>query len=177
MPTRPSGRRVNLNTMTTLLVRKAAQSLPSYFVVVWISAVVPSLILAVAISFVLRTPEPDTLRHYIGTDVALWQQVLQNAIIVPIVESALLIFPTAVAASAMQNRIAAAFVGAMPISLMHAWVSWAKPLVVFWFFFAFAYAYLELRSTRQSVRSAFLFVVLGHVLGNFLLTLASRLIG
>ncbi len=138
----------------------------AYFLRMFLLAYIPTILLALLASRVL----PEFAPSYSLADdhsVNLFWRYVGVAVIVPFIETAILVYPTVVARTAPSSVAIAAFVGALPIALLHGLSSVVRPFIVFWFFFVQAYAFLILRSDHVPFRKSYMFVFLIHGLSNF----------
>ncbi|WP_038492787.1 hypothetical protein [Collimonas arenae] len=145
--------------------RDTSQTLYRYFAFVFIVAVTSTIILALLASLFLNGQGLSVYWIGIAPGNVLLQFFL-TGIITPLIESAILIYPTVVASSAFKSKYAAALVGALPIIALHAFVQAYKPLVIAWSFYIQALAYLELRQSEVSFKKSFWFVFLIHAIFN-----------
>jgi len=158
--------------MNFTIKRDVSQTLYRYFVFVFIVATIPTIILGVLASLFLEERGLSVYWAGIAPDKVLYQFFL-TGIITPILESAILIYPTAVASSALKSRYVAALVGALPIIALHALAHSYKPLVIGWSFYVQALAYIELRQSQVSFKKSFGFIFFLHAIFNSSILLIS----
>jgi hypothetical protein len=142
------------------------QSMMAYFLRMFLLAYLPTILLA----FIASRFLPEFAPSYSLADdhsLSLFWRFVGAAVIVPFIETAILIYPTVVARTAPSSIAIAAFVGALPIALLHGLSSVVRPFIVFWFFFVQAYAFLTLRNDHVPFGRSYMFAFLIHGLSNF----------
>lgn len=118
----------------------------------------PSLLIAWLIS-VLAPASSDKL------DVTL-TGLLVGVIIVPALETLLLMFPVHLAAQANRRRWLAVAIGALPITLLHLLNGWRNAVCVYWLFLCWADCYLRLRDECYGVGGRYLYLLGLHASWN-----------
>lgn len=154
--------------MIALLNKAPNQTLPAYFVKAFLLAQIPSYALAILAGLLWPNDTPPI--HLAGyPDLSPWIQLAFSGGIIPFLETALLLYPTALAHQAIGKREISSFIGAAPIVLLHGLVAWQKPFVIAWSFYVQSFVYIELRAAGFSIRTAYMFVFLMHALTNSIL--------
>jgi hypothetical protein len=149
-------------------LRKNLSKTYFYFIRIFFFATVPIIPLGIAAAYFWQDQSPSI---YLANDSSIkfiWQ-IIGIGFIVPFFETAILIFPTVLARDAINKKRLAAFIGSLPLILLHGLIHWNKPLVIAWFFYVQAFSYLELRESGASVKSSFIFIFLIHSLFNSIL--------
>ena len=156
--------------VSSILTRRNDQSEAHYFARMFAIAAAPTLMLALVAALLVDSSPKFSLDP--GSGSLFGWQILTSVFIQPIIETFILLWPTALAYDALEKKPRAALIGILPIVMLHGFSHWLKPTTVAWTFFVQAYAYLELRTTGTSFRSSIAFVGVFHILWNFLLALA-----
>ena len=160
--------------MVFTFTRQQSQSIFIYFAQNFILCITPTILLGMTVTFLFREQAPST---FFAGNASLgfnWQLFLVG-LVVPFFESFILIYPTVLTSSAIKNDRLAAFIGALPLILLHSLIQWQKIIVIGLFFYVQAFSYLELRKENNSFWKRFSFVFLFHALFNSLLVLGSNL--
>ena len=150
-----------------LLIRKN-QGIFRYFLKISAIEFFPTLILGVMAAYFISYSPPSPYNSE-GENINIFWQWLFTGILVPIIESAILIYCTSLALDVTKSYGLSAALGATPILLMHFSGGWVKLIVISWPFYIEALTYLELRRINFQVIKAFIFVVFLHAFHNSLL--------
>lgn len=93
--------------------------------------------------------------------------MLMAVVVVPPLETLLIIYPTSIASQTIKRPAAIAVVGGAPLALLHLINSWQNALTVSWLFIWSAYCYSRMSLERISLWRKFLFLSSLHAAWNF----------
>jgi hypothetical protein len=148
--------------------RRNSQSIFAYFAQNFILSIAPTILLGISATLFFKGHSPSPYFAGNASLGVIWQFLL-TGLVIPFVESFILIYPTVIASSAIKNERFAALVGALPLIAMHGLIQWQKAIVIGLFFYVQAFSYLELRNGNFPFWKRFSFVFLMHALWNLLL--------
>jgi hypothetical protein len=135
---------------------------------------IPTLILGTLAVFLLPPlSSPPTVLLPQG----LLASIAETAVLMPALETLLLIYPCSVAIQAVQSRGWAAVIGCAPVVLLHVTSGWQKPFIVAWPFYWSALCYFELSAQGHSFRRKYAFLFGMHALSNLLVVIAAAMPG
>jgi hypothetical protein len=133
---------------------------------------VPTLILGtLAVLLLPPLSSPPTVLLPQG----LLASIAETALLLPALETLLLIYPCSIAIQAVHSRGWAAVIGCAPIVLLHLTSGWQKPFIVAWPFYWSALCYFELSAQGHSLRRKYTFLFGMHALSNLLVVIAAAM--